>query len=264
MKLTLKDKSIFSNANNFFYFILALTLVAILFSNPFLKYPYDMFTHLQYIDKQNIAASMPEGREVWHYIWAQIFHILHIDRTEIFVRAYIIHYVQSISSFLMLFYFSKVIIRNLFTNISLISLNYLAYWSTLLWFTIFSTVSENYHQVWILWYSINYQISLPLTLFMTGLTISFIFESSLDKTKLIQAVMIILLSYVVLRIHAMEFIYFLMFMSTLILVYIDKIILTWKKYIYISLPLTLLFSYVFIQTIEHIRTYAYRKSPIFC
>ena len=98
---------------------------------------------------------------------------------------------------------------------------------------------------------------------MTGLTISLIFESSLYKTKLIQALIIILLSYIVLRIHAMEFIYFLMFMSVLILVYIDKIILTWKKYIYISLPLTLLSLYVLIQAIEHIKTYAYRKSPIF-
>ena len=222
-----------------------------------------MFTHLQHIDEQSIATSMPGGRGVWHYFWAQIFHLLHVDKTEIFVRAYIIHYVQSISSFLMLFYFSKVLIRNLFTNLSFTILNYLAYWATLIWFIIFSTVSENYHQVWILWYSINYQISLPLTLLMTGLTISLIFKSSLYRTKLIKALTIILLGYIILRIHAMEFIYFLMFMSVLMLVYIDIIVLTWKKYIYISLPLTLLSLYGVIHVVEHIKTYTYRQSPIF-
>ena len=222
-----------------------------------------MFTHLQHIDKQSIATSIPGGRGVWHYFWAQIFHLLHVDRTEIFVRAYIIHYIQSIASFLMLFYFTKVIIRNIFTNLASISLNYLAYWSTFIWFTIFSTVSEYYHQVWILWYSINYQISLPLTFLMTGVTISLIFESSLHRTKLIQTFIVILLSYTILRIHAMEFIYYLMFMGVLMLVYIDKIISLWKKYIFLSLPLTLLSIYVMMQGIEHIKTYAYMQSPIF-
>jgi len=239
------------------------TLVSILFTNPFLKFPYDMFTHLQLIDEQSLAHSIPKGRGVWHYFWAQIFHFLHIDCTEIFTRAYIIHYVQSITSFLMLFYFSKVLLRNLFSDILFIDLNYLAYWATIIWFIILSTESGYYHQVWILWYSINYQISLPLTLLMTGLTMSFLFESLSYRIKLIQILIILLLSYIILRIHAMEFIYFLMFMGILMLVYSDKILVLWKKYIYLAFPLTLLFLYIFIEGIEYIKTYAYRQAPIF-
>ncbi len=222
-----------------------------------------MFTHLQWIDEQNKVSLMPETRYVWHYIWAQIFQLFHIDRTEIFLRAYVIHYVQSISSFFMLFYFSRVFIKNLFAPISAINLNYLAYWSTLIWFTVLSTASENHQQIWILWYSINYQISLPLTLLMTGLTISLIFESSSNQIKAMKLLLIVIVAYTVLRIHAMEFIYFLMYLFVLMLMYIDKIIFAWKKYIYIALPLTLMFIYGVFQLIDRIQTFSYRQVPIF-
>ena len=222
-----------------------------------------MFTHLQWIDEQSGASSMPETRYIWHYVWAQVFNLLNVERTEIFLRAYIIHYVQSISSFLMLFYFSKVFIRNLFTHISPLSLNYLGYWSTIIWFTVFANVSGYYQQVWILWYSVNYQISLPLTLLLTGLTISLVFEDDSKKVKTITAVFIIVLSYIILRLHAMEFIYYLMYMTVLMVIYMDKILLLWKKYIFFSLPATLFFIYSFLEFLEHIKTYAYRQSPIF-
>jgi len=222
-----------------------------------------MFTHLKQIDEQSIALSIPQGRGVWHYVWAQIFKLLHIDRTDIFLRAYIIHYIQTIGSFFMLFYFSKVFIRNLFTGIKPLHLNYLGFWSTIIWFTIFANASGYYQQVWILWYSINYQITLPLTLLITGLTISLLFDIGSKKEKAIKVVLIIALSYVILRFHAMEFIYYLMYMLVLILVYLDKIFVLLKKYIFISLPAIIALLYVFSQFIDHIKTYAYRKPPIF-
>jgi hypothetical protein len=231
----LSSKSTFFSEENFFYLLFIFTLIAILFSNPFLKYPYDMFTHLQWIDEQSSASSWPEKRVIWHHAWAQIFNFFHIDRTQIFLRAQIIHYVQSIGSFLLIFYFSKIFIRNIFTNISLVHLNYLGYWSTIIWFTIFSNASVYYQQVWILWYSINYQITLPLILLVTGLSISLFFENN-DRSgiKIIKILLIVVLSYVVLRVHAMEFIYYLMYMFVFVMVFLDKIIVLWKKYIYFS------------------------------
>ncbi len=259
----LNSKSTFFNSDKFFYLLLALTLLAIFFTNPFLRYPYDMYTHLKQIDEQSLATAMPSGRGLWHYTWAQIFHLFHIDRTEIFLRAYIIHYMQSISSFLMLFYFSKIFIKNLFTDISPLNLNYLGYWSTIIWFTVFANASGYYQQVWILWYSINYQITLPLTLLVTGLSISLLFEDDSKKVKMIKAALIIVLSYAILRFHAMEFIYYLMYMTVLIVVYLDKILALWKKYIFFAFPATLFFIYAFLQFIDYIKTYAYRQSPIF-
>ncbi len=178
----LESKAGFINSEKFFYLLITLTVVAILFTDPFLKYPYDMFTHLQWIDEQSNVTS-PERKYIWHYVWAQIFNFFHIDRTHIFLRAQIIHYIQSISIFIMIFYTSKIFIKNLFIKISLNTLNYLGYWSALIWFTVFSTASEYHHQVWILWYSINYQITLPLTLLMAGLSISLILTLAQIKTK---------------------------------------------------------------------------------
>ncbi len=258
----LESKAGFINSEKFFYLLITLTVVAILFTDPFLKYPYDMFTHLQWIDEQSNVTS-PERKYIWHYVWAQIFNFFHIDRTHIFLRAQIIHYIQSISIFIMIFYTSKIFIKNLFIKISLNTLNYLGYWSALIWFTVFSTASEYHHQVWILWYSINYQITLPLTLLMAGLSISLIFDPSSNKNKMIKALSILLLTYIVLRIHAMEFLYFVMYMGILMMVYLDKLIVLWKKYIYFSLPLSLLFIYALAQFVDQIKTYAYRPSPIF-
>jgi hypothetical protein len=135
------------------------------------------------IDEQSIATSFPEKRVVWHYLWAQLFDLIHIERSEIFLRAKIIHYTQSISIFLMIYYSSKVFIKNLFNPISSTTLKYLSFWAAVIWFSIFANASVNHMQIWILWYSINYQITLPMTILALALTVSVIFETKSKKTK---------------------------------------------------------------------------------
>ncbi|RUM75256.1 MAG: hypothetical protein DSZ10_00270, partial [Sulfurovum sp.] len=228
------------NSNHFFYFMFGLTVVALLLTNPFLKYPYDMFTHLQMIDEQSGASAFPEKRVFWHYIWARIFDFFHISRTQIFLRAHIIHYVQIVTTFITVFYFSKIFIRNIFKEISYQALNYLSFWSTIIWFTVLSNASEKHQQVWILWYSINYQIALPLTLLAFGITLSILIEHGSKKLKAIQIMVLMLLLYLILRIHAMEFIYYMMYIVIFILVYVDKIFQIAKKYYYYFIPLLLL------------------------
>lgn len=219
--------------------------------------------HLQHIENQSYAQTIPKGQMIWHYIWGKVFHFLHIDVNKIFLRAYIIHFTQTIISFVILYYFSKVSIRILFTKINSIDLKYLAYWSTLIWFTILSTVSQGHQQVWILWYSINYQISLPFTLLITALSLSLVVESSSLKRKAMFIMLIVLFSYIILRIHAMEYIYYLMYMGILILVFLDKIFIWWKKYIYYTTPLIFIMIFIFIKFIPYIKTIASRSSDIF-
>ena len=224
-----------------FFILVFFTLFAIFFTNPFLKYPFDMFQHLEWIDLQYGANILPEGRYTWHYFWAKIFYILHIDNTQVFLRAHIIHTSQVLISFFSVFYLAKVVMSNLFFNISSLTMYYLAYWSTLIWFTIFSTSSVGYHQVWTLWYSVNYQITLPLTLLTTGLTLSLIFERLSLKTKLMYSVLIVFFSIVILKIHAMEYLYYLMYLSVIVLSFTNKIYNTFKKHIYYAIPLSMLF-----------------------
>lgn len=255
-------KSVFDNNERNFYLLFTLTIISIFFTNPLLIYPYDVYTHLQWIDIQNNAVSVPKVRYVWHYVWANIFQFLHIETTQIFLRAYVIHFTQVLTIFLILFYFSRVIIRNLFIQLTPIESNYLAYWATMIWFTIFATYSVNQHQVWILWYSVNYQISLPLTLLITGLSVSLALEHLSLKIKIIYILLILLFSYVILRIHPMEYIYFVMYIGVLFLIFMDKFIRLWRRKIFYSIPLTLLFLFFLTQLISLIKSSSYQKLSI--
>ena len=258
----MRFKSVFDNNERNFYLLFTLTVVSVFFTNPLLIYPYDVYTHLQWIDIQNNAVSVPKVRYVWHYVWANIFHFLHIETTQIFLRAYVIHFTQVLTSFFILFYFSRVIIRNLFIKSTPIESNYLAYWATIIWFTVFATYSVNQHQVWILWYSVNYQISLPFTLLITGLSVSLALEHLSLKIKIIYILLILLFSYVILRIHPMEYIYYLMYMGILFLIFIDKFIGLWKKNRYYSIPLTLAAIFILTQLISFAKSSSYHKSSI--
>lgn len=246
-----------------FYILFFLTVLTIFFTNPFLIYPYDVYTHLEWIDRQEVSTNKPLAREMWHYMWENIFHMLHVSKSKIFFKAYIIHFVQIVTIFFTIFYSSKVIIRNLFTNIVDIEANILSYWATLIWFTIFATHSIYHHQVWILWYSVNYQITLPFTLLVMALSISLVLEEKSIKEKIFYMLVIVFLSYIILKIHAMEYIYYLMYMILFTLVYVDKIFKVWKQNLYYSLPLTIFLFFFMYQFVEYIKTSSYRVPPLF-
>ena len=170
----------------FFYILLLFTVISIFFTNPFLKYPFDVYTHLEWIEEQYETDTFPLiSRYTWHYIWAKIFYFFHIENTDIFFRAYIIHYTQVLISFFSIFFLSHVIIRNVFRKIEYIYINYLAYVSVLIWFTVLGSSSMGTRQIWTLWYSVNYQITLPLVLLTLGLVFSLLFDTLVKSRKII-------------------------------------------------------------------------------
>lgn len=267
----------------FFYSITTLVLFGILFSTPFLRYPYDMFHHLIVIDNlytqlvhpvdkmtgiwsNDIFVMVPTGehesitlarpRYLWHYGWALLFDMFSIDSTQMFLRAKIIHVVQTYISLFSIYYFSKVVIRNTIKNITEIDLKYLSLWSVIIWVTLFATFSVAYHQVWLLWYSVNYQITLPLSFYMLGLTLTLLLEEMSLKKKLFFIVQILILSRFILQVHSMEFLYYMMYIAVFSLVFIDKIYGLLKKYFYIIVPLV--FSVVYMA-----KHYQPEKSQLF-
>lgn len=232
----------------YFYLILfLLALLTTLFANPFLRYPYDIFAHLITIDEmyQGIPSttSIQSGRLLWHTIWATVFTILNIDSTELIVRAKIIFVTQVFIGFASIYYFSKVLLRNLFKDISLIHLQYLSLWSSLIWISIFATHSVNHHLVWSLWYGVNYQITLPLFFYTFALSLVLLLETRSIKIKILFILQIIGFSLFILRIHPMEFLYYLMYMSLLMAIYLDKVYLFAKKYYYMLIPLMAILIY---------------------
>jgi len=216
--------------------ILTVVVLLICLSQPFLRYPYDMYYHLITIDQLQDSIHIPNGRLIWHYIWAKIFNLLSILPNEIFLRAKIIHVVQTLISFFTLFYFSKVAIRNIFKTIDKNRLFYLSLWSTLTWFVIFATFSVKYHMVWILWYSVNYQITLPLFWYILALSLQLFWEHPSHKKKFFYVIQIIILSRFILQAHSMEYMYYLMHLFVFMFFYIKEIIVFFKRYFYIVIP----------------------------
>ena len=97
--------SMLNKHNVLFYFVLLLGLIGLLYTNPFLRYPYDMIHHLIVIDDiyiqlisptqtftgiwaENVYIIIPTGeykplelaspRYLWHYIWSELFVSLSI------------------------------------------------------------------------------------------------------------------------------------------------------------------------------------------
>jgi len=267
----------------FFYITIFIILVAIIFSNPFLRYPYDMIHHLMVIDdmymqllhpvsnlvgigSNDIYVMIPTGsyeifelarpRFLWHYIWVELFIWFDIDSTQLILRAKIIHVIQTLISLVSMYYFSHVVLRNIFKHIDKDTLKWFSLWSVGIWLTIFATFSVAYHQVWILWYSVNYQITLPLFWYMLGLTLVLVLEETSWKVKLFFILQIIFLSRFMLQVHSMEFLYYFMHIFVFGLVFIDKIYFFVKRYFYMVIPTVLGMVYM----IQH---YQPEKSLIF-
>ncbi len=222
-----------------------------------MKYPFDMYTLLEWIEPYySNNWHIPHGRNLWKFIWGKFFYLLHIDNTQIFLRAQIIHTIQSLISFFSVYFFSKVVLRKLFKDIEPLYAKFLAYWATVIWFVIFATFSVGQHLVWMQWYSVNYQITLPLTLLATGLVISIIYDDVSSVRKVYYTIFFLFLSYLIVNMHVMEYLYFLMYMSALTLVNIDKIFRYAKKHpLYFIIPivtaaLVLYFAYPYLQKLE--------------
>ncbi len=206
------------------------TLLIILFMHPFLKYPFDMYHHLLWINDYYTNTTLPnDSRFFWHYFWSKIFYILHLDNSKLFERAYIIHYTQTIISYFSIYYFSFTISKFIIPKTkNKLSWHTIAAIATLIWITIYATASVGYHLVWIQWYSINYQITLPLTFLSFAFLLNTLFNKN-TKLKYIYTILLLITTLTVLIIHSAEFVYFLMYLSLLSIIYIDKIFIFLNK-----------------------------------
>lgn len=238
------DLSHLKSGERYFYIIISVLLTAILFTSPFLRYPYDIYYHLMHIDAQSGANTLPEGRFIWHYFWAKIFDLLPIASQDIFLKAKIIHIVQTYIAFFSIYYFSHVVIRNIFPHIEILVAKYLALWSVIIWSTIYATYSVHYQLVWTLWYSVNYQITLPLFWYITALTLVLFLEKTSLVKKIFFIILILLLSRFILQAHSMEFMYYLMYLGVLGIVYADRVWLLLKKYFYFFIPVAIAIAYM--------------------
>jgi len=219
------------NRNYYFYILILLSIVAVLFTNPFMRYPYDIWEHLITMDSEYVnLINMPESRKIWHSIWSKIFEFIGVENSQIILRAHIIHIVQTLFALSSIFVFSRVVIRLIFKSIDNLLLNYMAYWSTIIWLTIFATFSIYYHHLWIMWYSVNYQITLPLFWYSLALLASLVFVDNSYRVKILYALLLAALLYLILVIHPMELLYFVIYFAIFATIYIDRVLLYIKRH----------------------------------
>ena len=220
---------------------LAILLIFVFLSHPFLKIPYDVWDHLIKIrniyDHGNCYLYWPDDPSfmcLWHFLWAGLFKIFSINDT--FVWARIIHVSQSILAAGAIYYFSSTVYRILRPDIEKFHLNILSWIAVLLWFIGNGTHSIVHQQSWIMWYSVSYQgLTLPLFWYMSAITLQYFFENP-SKSRIIFIILqVIFISAVISAAHPSEQIYF--FIHLIILCIIQyKVLLSFrtKTYIYFA------------------------------
>lgn len=217
---------------------LAILLIFVFLSNPFLKIPYDVWDHLIKIrniyDHGNCYLYWPEDRSfmcLWHFLWAGLFKIFNINDTFLWAR--IIHVSQSILAAGAIYYYSKTAIRILGLDNEKIHLNILSWIAVVLWFIGNGTFSIVHQQSWIMWYSVNYQgLTIPLFWYMSAIVLQGFFQKPSKSRSISIILQAIFISIVISAAHPSEQIYF--FIHFIILCSIQyRVLLSFRARTYI-------------------------------
>lgn len=186
-------------------------------SYPMMHPGYDMWHHLATIDEPPLPGHQAYRHPFWYAIWHNIFEWMNI--TGIFDRALIIHRTQFALSGLLMYWASRTAISVVFKDIqrNTISIPLISICSVVIWFIMLGTISmvpvlgieSTVQQAWILWYSINYQISLPIYFLATSLLLDVITGQNSKKWRVLKSLLSLILLVLVAVVHAAEMVYFL-------------------------------------------------------
>lgn len=235
--------------------ILALTCAGfigfVMLSNPMMLISYDIWEHIGIIDKLIRGLDPEMHRNLWHKSWAIIFKISKIY--DIFEIAIIIHRAQFLITGVLIYYSSKLMFESILyqsnssrtANLNFNNSNHdniiqsLAISSTLVWFTVIGTVST-FQQAWIMWYSVNYQITLPILMLAISLLLNIFIINHNDGTFYLKFSLSILLLALVYFYHAAELAYLVFYIPIFVVIFVSKegILKYWK---FIVLVFALLF-----------------------
>ena len=170
-----KPRYLISSYDTIFWLIIVIGFSLIAVSYPMMKLRFDIWDHA---DRIKVLVLDPLGsipsRRNWYAAWAYVFRLLGIN--DIFTFATIIHRTQFILSCILIYTAAKQIYSALLplnTNVRNENnwLSSLALSSVLVWLTIIGTFSF-FQQAWIMWYSVNYQITLPMLFLSLGLLVN--------------------------------------------------------------------------------------------
>ncbi len=228
-----------------FWGIILIGIVFILNSYPMMKVRFDIWQHIGNIDRLIFDPSVKITRTNWHAVWAFVLRTL--GPSDVFTHATIVHRSQFVLNAIIIYHASKQIFSALFEKDHFTEeknknqwISSLALCSVLVWFTIVGTVST-FQQAWIMWYSVNYQITLSFLFLSIALIVNVICLEQCKKlyvTKLSVAFTLLILIYLF---HAGELAYLVFYIPIIAICFVKKINL--KKF-FIALTILGLIAFI--------------------
>jgi hypothetical protein len=228
----------------FFWVIIFLGILFICASYPMMKLRFDIWQHIGDIDSLVQKPELKIGRDNWHKVWAYIFKLFNIN--DIYEYAVVIHRVQFFLNCTLVYFASQQLFSALLLSkssevkIEKQWVSSLAISSVLVWLTVIGTVST-FQQAWIMWYSVNYQITLTFILCAVAICVNVMVMNQPKcwiVVKLGVAFTLIWLTYLF---HAGELAYLLIYLIFIVIILTKK---NQLPYIAIALGLFLVASYV--------------------
>jgi hypothetical protein len=148
--------------------VLGPLLVLVFASYPMMYPGFDVWIHMA-----RMAYGEP-GVKVWYDVWRGVFALLQID--NVFDRALLIHRVQVLLTVGMVGLSAYWVLLTVFqrTAVKRTTLALQALCAVWIWLIMHGTVSrpvggdQHFWQSWLLWYSVNYQIALPVYFMSTA------------------------------------------------------------------------------------------------
>ncbi len=221
----------------------------VLGSYPMMRPGLDIWWHLGMIDApaQADPVVFPALRIAWHHAWHQLFVWLAVD--DVFVRALLIHRTQFLLTVLLLALSAYLVMRVMTRSLALprASLWTAALLAAPVWLLMHGTYSaahgggEGAQRVlsWIQWYSVNYQISLPLNLAAAACGL-YAAGAGVEGWRLVVAGLggLVLAALGALA-HAAETVYLLFFLGFLALIYLRQRLLRPKTLLLMGAVLSL-------------------------
>jgi hypothetical protein len=209
------------------FWLLVTTCIAfIAMSYPMMRLRYDLWDHVDRIRSMVLDDSVAShGKRYWYACWAFIFKLFAV--TDIFTIATVIHRVQFIANCVLIYFAAKQLFEPLLSldrhnkhqNQWLSSL---ALSSVLLWLVTIGTFSF-IQQAWIMWYSVNYQITLSFLLLSISLVVNLLTIEQSKNIKIIKAMTATVLLFLILLFHAGELAYFIFYLPIFIICFGSKI-----------------------------------------
>ena len=204
--------------------------VFVLSSYPMVRPGFDVWWHLGAINapEQLDPAAFPPRRIFWHHFWHWVFNLLQIQ--DHFGRALVIHRSQFLFTAFAIVLTSYLLLRVLtrWRGVDRGSLWTAACLSAVIWLSMNGTRSAAHGggpgaevtQSWMLWYSVNYQISLPLVLLAMALLLSAVgLELSL-RVRWVFVTGFMMAIFVASLVHVAEVVYFLLFALFVVALYL--------------------------------------------